>query len=315
MGKLYLEGNGIIKHNGIPATFYDFKDNEEIMLEFQPFASKNLKLIPYAVSVAIEEGDLNIDSDLITSVKWQDDYEIRFKPLVIDSYEPPSSLAQNAVYTPNGDITVTVIKDSKTRVLIEAPGVFHIHTTIETVTEPEIKMNLLGDKAIVAITGNYNKMNYLLIMMIADTCKILYEDIADKITFNQNNIKLSKNLMDMCGRTINLTLSYNGTHYAEIARSYECTYKHKYNDRLIPYAFLEALMAGDIADAKTYLDKNLDIEALKEFFGKITEISEPKYNLMNEDRIAIIAGSGNKFKAHIYEFVIENELITNVIEC
>lgn len=314
MGKLYLIGNGIIKRNGTPVINYEFKENEEIVLEFIPFASSNMLSVPYAVSIRIEDNELTVDSDLITVIKWHNDYELRFKPMLIDSYEPPKSLAQNAVYTPEGDITVTVYRDSKTRIVIEGPGIFQTHTALINFGEPDIRMNQVNNKTIVAVTGTHDELLYLIIIMITKQCRILYEDVAEEITYNQNNIKLSRNLKDMKGRTIHLTLSYDGTSYKEISRSYECTYDHKYKSALLPYALLEAIMAGDLEDAKSYLDSSLDIKGLKEFFGDIVEILEPRYNTYPDNTVAVISGKGNNLNSTVYQFVIEKDKITNIIE-
>lgn len=314
MGKLYFTGNGIIKHKGIPIKSYDFIDNEEMILEFIPFVEKKIKVIPYAVSIRIEDYELIIDSDLITIIKWGNDYELRFNNLIIDSYMPPEAMAQNTVYTPMGDITITVYKDTKTRIVAEGFNIFYIHTTIVDLTNAEIRMNQASDKIVVAITGNHNQSTYLLIMIITDKCKIIYEDTADEISYNKNNITLRKSLYDMKGRIINQTLAYNGTCYNEISHNYEYTYDHKYNGKLIPYALLEAIMANDIEDAKEYLDESLEVSALKEFFGDIIEIAEPKYKDYDENCIAVITKYEKIFLTTIYRFIVENNKITNIIE-
>jgi len=314
MGKLYLFGNGIIKNDGKPLTSYEYRENDEIIFEFVPFSVKGGKAVPYAVSVEIEDGDIKVASELISVIKWGNDYELRFMPLFIDTYMPPTALKQNSAPLDNGDITVTVYLDSKSRVSVEGPGIFYIHTVEKDITDPEIRMNVSGNNAVAVVTGNAGGENYLLILLISAGCKVLYENTADKIVYNQNNIKISRNLKDMRGRVLNQTLSFNGTKYVETERSYECTYEHKYTERLLPYALLEAIMAGDKKDAASFLDKNLDPDALKDFFGEIREITEPKFYDFSEDEVAVITGKGNNLTASVYKFVIENDLIVNIVE-
>jgi hypothetical protein len=95
---------------------------------------------------------------------------------------------------------------------------------------------------------------------------------------------------------------------------YECSYDNTFKPRLLPYALLEAIMAGDIDEAQKILDNNLKAEALKEFLGEIREICEPKYSLYGEDTLAVITGNGNLLEAAVYKFEIENNLITNIVE-
>ena len=73
MGKIYLEGRGIIKHQGAPITEYVFDEDEETIFEFLPFALEGIKSIPYAVTMRLECGEFITDSDLITTVQWGDD--------------------------------------------------------------------------------------------------------------------------------------------------------------------------------------------------------------------------------------------------
>lgn len=314
MGKLYLTGKGLIKKDGKSMSSYEYKENEEIIFEFLPFTEKGVKAVPYAASIRIEEGIPILDSDQIAAVKWKEDYELRFEPMIIESYIPPEALAQNAIYDSSGDIVATVYKDSRIRVSVEAPDIFYIHTVPCNIEEPQIRMNQTGNRTIIAVTGKYEEQSYLLIIMVTDTCKVLYESVADKITYNQNSIQVTKSLKDMKGRLLRQTLSFNGTRYAETERSYECAYDHKYKQELIPYAFLEGVMAGDYNDARTYLDKNLDSEGITEFFGEIKEISEPKYADYGEGHIAVITRTGNMLTATVYKFDITDGLITNIIE-
>ena len=197
---------------------------------------------------------------------------------------------------------------------VEGTGIFYIHTPLSDLTDAEVKMSNSSDTTIAVITGKAEELNYLLILMINKTCRVLYENIADKIIYNRNNLKITRKLEDMKGRILHQTLTYNGSAYSEIERSYECAYEHTIRPELVPYALLDAMQAGDLKDAASYLDKNLSAENLKAFFGEIYEISEPKYTEHKDNEVAVIIREDRGLKAVIYKFIIENGLITNIIE-
>ena len=197
---------------------------------------------------------------------------------------------------------------------MEVPGIYKVHTPPKDINAPDIRLNQYGGKVVCAVTGQTESEQYLLILMISDRMELLYEDYAENIIFSQNNIKLTKELKDMRGRKMTQTLAYNGAKYIEQSRVYECAYDNTFKSRLLPYALLEAIMAGDIEDARKFLDKNLQAEALREFFGEIKEICEPKYSDWGEDTLAVITKNDNLMEAAVYKFEIENNLVTNIIE-
>jgi hypothetical protein len=208
MGKLYFEGKGIIKYKGEPATELLY-EGSEVMLEFTPFAGAE-KAVPYAVSLKFDPDEPFELPPTVTVVKWGEDYEIRFNPLVIEGYCPPEAMTQSSVYAPEGEFVVTVYRDTRARVAVEAPGIYKVHTPIKDISAPEIRLNQYGGKVVCAVTGQAKTQQYLLILMISDRVELLYEDYADSIIFSQNNIKLTKELKDMRGRKMTQTLAYNG---------------------------------------------------------------------------------------------------------
>lgn len=315
MGKLYFEGEGIIKHDGKIIQEYEYLENEELILEFLPFINSQSNSIPYAITLTIEDGKITTQSELIKVIDWDANYEIHFFAQIIESYVPPVALAQKTIYQNNYDISVTVYKDNKTRIIVEAPELFYIHTPKWDIENPKIRMSQFKDKVVVAITATNNDKKYLNVILITNNCRILWEDIADKIDYNKNNITFVKTLDDMRGRQITYSVSYNGSSYKEISKIIKYTYEHKYKQELLPYLLIEAIMAKDQDDIKNILDSSLNAESINDFFGEIVNISEPKYsNCSNDNVIAIIVKENNYLKAKLYEFEMKEDKIINIIE-
>lgn len=317
MGKIIFDGNGIIKLDGKPVRHYNYNDNEEIVIEFTPFAQKGVNMIPYAVKVKIEDNTVSLDTDLVTVIDWgANNYELRFKQYSVDTYVPPQALAQAVVYEETNDETVfTVYKDNKCRIVIESNNLFYTHTLKGIIENPHIKINDADDRIVCAVTGKCGKNYYLLIILVKEKCEILFEQIANKVTFNKNNIQITKALHDMQGRMINYTMTYDGSKYVQTSKSIEYSYNHEYKNKLVPYALLEAIMAKDTNEASKYLCEELEAENLFEFFGNIVEIDEPKFTSYNKENIiSVINKENNQYKATDFQFIIESDKIIDIIE-
>ena len=76
------------------------------MLEFTPFAGVD-KAVPYAVSLNFDLEEPIILPPTVTAIRWLEDYEIRFNPLIVEGYRPPEAITQGSVYAPEGEFTIT----------------------------------------------------------------------------------------------------------------------------------------------------------------------------------------------------------------
>ncbi len=149
---------------------------------------------------------------------------------------------------------------------------------------------------------DYNETLYY-----ADSC-IIDKDITLKISCN-----------DMCKNTKEIILSFDGKTFSEKSKKVTASLPVKNIDRLIPYYFLEAVLAENYELAISLLDNNsygnTQAMQLKNFFGDYCEVLQNRYESAFAKYPAVKHKINDRlYRLKYYDFVVKDGLIENILE-
>lgn len=172
----------------------------------------------------------------------------------------------------------------------------------------EVKIQKIGK--CVLVLAKYNQKKYC--FLYGDN-KELYSDIIEDYAIENDNLTLIKNYTDMAKQ--GLLIKYN---LNTLSNDSELIYfenpKIFHDNRLVPFAFLEAIKVNNTTLARKYLGRSLnqrlDDEHLIAFFEPFDQVVQNTFIKSNNFSAATL--NNKERKLNVYFFDIENDKIVNI---
>ena len=201
----------------------------------------------------------------------------------------------------------TLYDDGEMHLMCEGPS-FVVHDvpklTSYSLTSSE------RDGFLVMLTGKTQEKSYVLVISAADGGHVIHEHLAERIEVTSSGVTVHTRLMDMKRRTACACYNAEGR---VVSKSFERT-ERSFPDALIPYAFLEALLAGDTEDALAMLAPDLRHgESLAEFFGTFDLICQPPYDCTPYS-VATVTRRDGLCEPRVFCFSVDHGIINSVQE-
>lgn len=144
---------------------------------------------------------------------------------------------------------------------------------------------------------------------------LLFTSTFRSCDFTERGITLVRDMLDNQGRVITQRISYRGGQYSTDSYDIDYTCPHSVPDELVPYDFLEALIAQDYpyATKMLNLDGTLTAQEISQFFGEQFDIiySCP---VLENGVVYIRDLSAAPPTISKYKFTITHHLITDIVE-
>lgn len=248
----------------------------------------NKHLLPYCIDVDEEVGYEIADSKLI----YLDKVYIK---------------EETEIYTKKFGLTsVEVVCSSFTTIKISEQN----DTFKNLVSFPLSDVNIQKIGKCIFIFAKYNQKRYCFLF---GNNKKIFSDIIEDYEIDNDNLTLIKSYSDMAKQ--GLLIKYNlNTFSSDSELIYFENPRIFHDNRLIPFAFLEAIKTKNTALARKYLGQNLnqrlDDEHLIAFFEPFEQVIQNMFIVTNNFSAATL--NHKERKLNVYSFTIENDKIVNI---
>jgi len=223
---------------------------------------------------------------------------------------PPIALCKKSGALSGNEYILTAYKDNSIKLFLETEGKNRFIVPKVDISNPDISISSQKNNLLFAVSASCAKGDYLLILSASDM-QTLFEDSAQSISLSGSGFTVVKAYEDMCMRQKSSIYAIGEGKIILKSNMFTYSNEHIYIDALKPYLLLEALFADDYEYARMLLTDELaeNAESLKEYFGEIAEIENPRYNKDYAD-IAIV---GKDRIVRYYKFEFSYGDISNII--
>lgn len=301
MYKIYYDNNNfslLVDGIFVKENFFSLKNNDCVLITLLPIFKQSL-FLPVCAKVMINGGNLVLNIPFIKISENEFYLTPKFCPYI------PYTSSGVDLQREFGEHTITVYTDTFTRLVIENQS-FFINISLpekpyklqEAVLENAVLFYCLCKKHICIIAYDYNDY------------KILVDKDCDNYVFDEKGISLSVNLNDNQGRIYHAHLFFDGKDYQCDQESFEYTNKHKVNEFLLGYDYLQSLLAGDYDYCKSILTQNCDFneQNLAKTLEKAQDLLIPTCKI-NSSKVYVLMENKNL----CIDFLTKNGLIDKII--
>ena len=270
------------------------ENDGDLLISAAPADTRALseKLLPCAVTVSAR-GSLVICKSraaLLTSFP-QNHYELTISPERIYSFAPACALKREIFNYKGETHTATLIKDAAFQLVCEGAGLIYTHVLPQSFSLKELSVDAAGQAVVIKAYGAAGRdgedCEYAAIITYDGAYSLNLNLLCDKIEFADNNrIQTLTSLRDIARRGVVTAYAFGAANRYEIESSYAVYLLNAAlrpaHETLIPFAFFQAVKAGDFPEARFFLSDSLNAEisgddALAAFFGDFNIIEENKY--------------------------------------
>lgn len=306
--------------SGKKALVISAKAQNSYYIEVVYLACSNMSLASAAVRLSTEQLSFECRFAEITKLS-PDTYAVSFIPVRhADSgvFKP----IQQLMFKQFGlDHTATLHSDGIYYVELECDDCIikkHIDLPLSDVSIAAVSLN--GHSTVCLQGQIFTGKNYALFLGFdGEDYRVLGEYRCAGYTVEGNNLTVTVPYGDMAQHSDKIFFTYDGRQLSEAKRE-KLTGKKlaKLSDRLIPYAFLEAVRSENAAEALALLSPEsfggAEFIQLQNYFGDFYDITQNYYGGEYSDYVAIKVKLDASFYAlKYYSFVIKNGLIDNII--
>lgn len=234
----------------------------------------------------------------LKAVPFDTHMEITFDPVEI----PADRKQTNILNKKYRNCIFTLFSSNKTFLNIDSVHFSH-KSTIPLVYSAEF----LTHENTVTILGKTDSKTYVLLFDCSKK-KVLLEICADAVEKTKNSIEIAKFMPSIAGFGTIYTFDYTEQKLSSFGVYKDENPTHTVSEKLLPFAFLEAIKYGDYNLARHYLDADtVKNEHLKSYFGQIKNIY---FNGLNEKINYTVESNGYKN----YTFTVESGKILDIEE-
>lgn len=290
---------------------------KEYLIEATYLSSPRYNILPAAVNFCPGEEARECYPLEITRFS-EDVYRLRFHPRYhsISGYlEPKSqvSFRQGGLYH-----TATLLYDGIYYIEIECSDCLFKRRIDAELENARIAAETIGGNSLLALYGDLEGKKYCLFIGYDDDYKVLLEERADKAAIEGGHLLLVKEHVNMLRHREEAKYSFDGKKFTLAERKIVPQKKLLKKERLLPWYFLECVLAKDFDTALTLLSKEnyegIEAVQLENFFGDFDEVLQNIY----DERYASLVGVREKIspcysKVAYYRFDIRNGFIENIL--
>lgn len=301
----YILFDGVMKTESFR---FDGDDDEHILSSF-PIGGKKL---PQSARIRTDKpefvGGLSV-------TKWAEDFfELSFDKLEVECYQTPEAILQKQITDKGLKHTATLFFDTKQRLLLENQYSNATFDMLAEMKEPRIELVNLSIGVLIALLGQAEDKNELTIILADNKYKLLWQGLAEEITFFDGGFTTKTKLYDMLGRVKVESFSFqNDTReYKLIERKFTYTNDRKYIPSLTQYLLLEGLLCCDYDRAQSYLGEDMKAEEIARYLGDFESIESPKVAGAKDATAVILVREDNLLVARELNFDIKGGKIVNI---
>lgn len=267
---------------------------------------ENKRMLPFVVCLQNDMGKLSTNSSLIDLVKFDvENYQLILKAYYVH-------LQKNVVHEFNNGTIVNVNFNGELTLNVNNETAFKklFNTGVETTNFIELKNSFI---AVLVLLEN----NEGIVFVFNAENKLVLEKSANKIEITDEGFQILQIFNDVTknGLVNKYKISENLEMMEEYAVYLKDGPKEINNKKVVPIAFLQCIKAKNFEYAKTFLSSDLKQKVsednLSAYFGEWNAICTNYLSKNSVNQFALIYGEENKF-AKIFNFKIENDLITNI---
>ena len=211
------------------------------------------------------------------------------------------------------DAVITVFNENGLKISIETPNDFFAETVKRNASSAQIRRFCLGQAQFVAVAIFGDKTLLLVYHLSTPVRKLFMREVDDYST--ENGFTTTENFKDIAKHKVTTVWNYDNGKLTQNSVKIEKSEKFDISllpEKLIPYAFLEALISGDTIEE--YLTGNVKDHAdkLSGFFGNFIGIMPPP-TFRKIEEIGLIYPCGrNLYRVDYFTFELLNGKICNI---
>lgn len=241
-----------------------------------------------------------------------DDYLLKLAPEPFTRYEYPEPLLSVRFRSGGADHTATLLRGNGYLLVIECENYFYRFPLPSGAGQAELD----EQEGLVRLKYVLDGETYQLLVGFFGDYAELFHGRADTLDISGSEVSIVRSYCDNLGHMrMDVYRRENGRLVFVKSR-----FRHTKEPRksapetLLPYLFLEAVVAGDYAECRTYLhaDCPLDPADIADFFGLPLEVRQNPFDglpaLFFRDEAA-------RFRLQSYRFELSGEKILNITEC
>lgn len=273
----------------------------------EPISQHKKLLLPYTVKLNFNS-KISCNSDYVTIVPYKNDEH----DILLDSCKVSSHKKLEKIYDDFVDnYNLIVVNDGASYI-----NLYHMNVLKFSITTAEIT-NVVCEKKndFILIKGSTGNGYHLIILNEQNNFNVVYNSVCDKIEQTNSHIKILQKLNDIARHAYVTVFNFeNGLkedEYVVYLNEKEVLCEQ---NKLVPYAFLEAVKVKNYELAKQYLTPSLiektSNEHLENYFTNLQKIFYNTYT--NNDNLINYTVLCDDFKS--YDFSIKNNKIDDIEE-
>lgn len=302
----------ILFDGALKTQSFNFEDDGgEHTLSSFPIGGKKL---PQSARVCTSKPEF---TGAILVTKWSDEFfELSFDKLEVECYQAPEAIVQKQISARGVTHTATLYFDTKQRLLLENQYSCAAFDMLAEMQEPQIELVNLSFGALIAVFGKADDKKQLTVVLADNKYKLLWQGIADEITFSEGGFTTQTRLFDMLGRIRVESFSFQSDtrEYILVERKFLYTNDRKYIPSLTQYLFLEGLICCDFDRAQSYLGEDLQAQEVAKYLGEFVSIESPMLTGEKESAAVILVRENKLLVAREINFEIKGGKIVNIFD-
>ena len=289
-------------------------NEEKIFLKVFPIqTTKNQNIIPFLCEIFILDGFLKTESNNIEITNFHNNiFEVKILPTYFLSQKMPTIFKTLKI---NNNLIANFVDDGKQNIeIISNKNVFHF-VMQKKIHNIQFKFFKENNNDFLYFYGKTTKNQDYLLFFVNFFCKL--EIVADVIEITKENIKTLNYQKDIARHGVVQIYNFKNNEFVlsdEYTALLNETPQKTKNEKLIAWAFCEAVAIQDIKLSREYLCDDLNLKLtdrhITTFFGDFCEIVWNKY-FAQENTVCFLYGKQEK-NAKTFLFEIAQNKITNI---
>jgi len=289
-GSIFINGHHVGVIDNIITHYIDLKVySNKLTITKEPISNNKKLLLPYTVQIEISNNKVTTLSDYVEVIPFKDGaYDVILQSCHIKSHKQMEKVFDDFIENYN----VVVVNDGLSYI-----NLYHMNVVKQSITTQEItNISTQYKNGYIIIKGiTANNKNYLLALNEKDNFNIVFNHEVEKLEESTSRLKAIKKINDIAGHAKVISINFESGQSQSTASNTESQptqstfYVYLNNEallcqenKLVPYAFLEALMVQNYKLAKSYLTPELSVKTsdahLKKYFQNLSAIH---YNCHN----------------------------------
>lgn len=281
------------------------------LLTYAPFCGKDC-YFPRSYSFPQGKPECAESSEILITRCGTDDYLIKLAPEPFTRYEYPNPLLTVRFRSGGAEHTATLLQGNGYLLAIECTDCFYRFPLPLGAEQPEAD----EQDGLFSLKYILNGEVYQLLVGFSDDYQELFHGRADTLTISRREVSTVRSYRDNLGHLRMNIYRRESKKLIFVKARFRHTKKPRTSipDALLPYLFLEAVVAGDYAECLAYLHADCPLEPtdIAEFFGLPTETRQNPFDGLPA---LCFRDTPTRFRLQSYRFELSNGKILNITEC